>query len=212
MTKHAFLQGLGWGFGPLYVGQEVSGKVTAAQGILDAHDAASLANKAGFAKESIIFLDIEQTGPPHAATLAYYGAWVAELVANTSYSPGVYCSHLDVAQALFNADSRPVFWVWNLSDFTCDPTKPGHIPRTPPFPTPNPKSSGLSFAQIWQLAQGSQCGINAGGSSLTPVDFDSSVASDPSNPATYPGHGTGPTGSTLHTPQKVDVPLDRDTS
>lgn len=206
MTKRAFLQGLGWGLAPIYVGQQVSGpgshKVTAAQGTLDAQNAASLANKAGFAKGSIIFLDIEQGPPAQAATLAYYGAWVTELVAHTNYAPGVYCSFSQVAQALFNADSRPVFWVFNINKFTCDPTqvKPGRplIPRTSPFPAPNPTSSGVSFAQLWQLAQGSQCGINAGGSSLAPVDFDSSVALDPSNPATYPGHGTGPTGSTGH--------------
>src|SRR5215472_2735206 len=94
MTKRAFLQGLGWGLAPIYVGQQVSGpgshKVTPAQGTLDAQNAASLAKKAGFANESIIFLDIEQGPPAQAATLAYYGAWLAELVANTSYAPGVY--------------------------------------------------------------------------------------------------------------------------
>lgn len=206
MTKRAFLEGLGWGLAPIYLGQQVSGpgshNVTAAQGTLDAQNAASLANKAGFAKGSIIFLDIEQGPPAQAAALAYYRAWVAELLANTSYAPGVYCSASQVAQELFNADSRPAFWVFNINKFTCDPTqaRPGRllIPQTSPFPSPNPTSSGVSFAQLWQLAQGSRCRINAGGSSLVPVDFDSSVASDPSNPATYPSHGTGPTGSTGH--------------
>jgi len=244
MTKRAFLQGLGWGLAPLYVGQQLDGpgshNVTAAQGAIDGQNAATLAAQAGFPNGSIIFLAIQQDPlkqaehgfaqmtmlkgsvirlaiqqgsppqaateietvlandaviiirqgpPPLAATVAYYSSWVAALVAN-NYAPGVYCSFSQVAQALHDADSRSVFWVFNINRFTCDPaqvnpTRP-LIPGTPPFPTPDPTGSGVSFAKLWQLAQGSQCGISAGGSALVPVNFDSSVASDPSVAATYP--------------------------
>ena len=196
MTKRAFLQGLGWGLAPIYVGQQVQGRgshtVTAAQGTIDGENAVQLASQAGFAPGSIIFLDVEQGPPPQPATIAYYQAWVAGLIAQ-GFAPGVYCSHSQLAQALFNADNRPVFWVFNINKFTCVPSQVtpqrSLITGNPPFPAPDPINSGISFAKLWQFAQSDQptkCGINAGSSVLVNVDFDSSVASDPSNPVTYP--------------------------
>lgn len=195
MSKRAFLQGLGCGLAPLYVGQQVAGpgshQVTAAQGVIDAQHAATLAAHAGFPHKSIIFLDIEQGPPADPRTIDYYKAWVAELAEHTNYSPGVYCSFLHVADTLFHADSRPVFWVFNINKFTC---LPGQATATraligpdPPFPEPDPTASGVSFARLWQLAQSVRCTIHAGGSTLINVDFDSSAAADPSNPASYPG-------------------------
>jgi hypothetical protein len=196
MAKRAFLQGLGFGLAPIYVGQQVSGPgshiVTAAQGTIDGQDAAQLATKAGFGPGSIVFLDVEQGPPVQPQTIAYCVAWVAALIAN-GCAPGVYCSHSGIAQALFNADNRPVFWVFNINAFTCVPSEvTAHrvlIPRDPPFPTPDPATSGVPFAKLLQFAQSNQptkCGIRAGGLVVTNVDFDSSVASDPSNSATYP--------------------------
>jgi hypothetical protein len=191
MGKRKFPQGMGWGFAPIYVGQQSDGPgshtVTAAQGTLDAQDAAQLALSAGFPSGSIIFLDIEQGPPAKATTLAYYKAWTAELEDKTAYKSGVYCSYSHVAQSLYDADKRPVFWVYNLNQYSCDPAAPAarRISNTSPFPSPDPALSGVTFANLWQLAQGSQCGISAGGSSLTGVDFDSSAASDPSDPNTY---------------------------
>ncbi len=52
MTKRSYLEQIGWGFAPLYLGQQTSGAgshtVTAAQGKIDAQDAAKLAATAGF--------------------------------------------------------------------------------------------------------------------------------------------------------------------
>jgi Rv2525c-like, glycoside hydrolase-like domain/Hemopexin len=67
MNRRAFLEGLGWGFAPIYVGQQThaspgSHTLTQAQGTIDANDAAALALHAGFVPGSIIYLDIE-TGP-----------------------------------------------------------------------------------------------------------------------------------------------------
>jgi Rv2525c-like, glycoside hydrolase-like domain len=196
MTKCAFLKGLGFGLAPIYVGQQVQGpgshNVTAAQGTIDGQNAAQLASQAAFGNGSIIFLDIEQGPPIQPATIAYYVAWVAGVTAN-GFAPGVYCSHAQLPQALFNADNRPVFWIFNLNHFTCDPSAATSsrilIPRNAPFPAPDPASGGVSFAKLLQFAQSieaTKCGINAGGSVVLNVDFDSSVASDPSNPATYP--------------------------
>lgn len=195
MSKRAFLQGLGFGLAPLYVGQQVAGPgshhVSAAHGTIDAQDAAALAAHAGFPHGSIVFLDIEQGPPADPRTIDYYKAWVAELAEHTNYSPGVYCSFLHVADTLFHADSRPVFWVFNINRFTCIPGQATAtrtlIPPDPPFPEPDPAGSGVSFARLWQMAQSVRCAIHAGPTTLTNVDFDSSVAADPSNPASYPG-------------------------
>jgi hypothetical protein len=146
-----------------------------------------LAKSAGFPSGSIIFLDIEQGPPAKASTLAYYKAWTAELENKTDYKSGVYCSFSHVAQSLYNADSRPVFWVYNINKFSCEPAAPAskRISSSSPFPTPDPTLSGVAFAKLWQLAQGNNCGILAGGSLLKGVDFDSSVVSDPSDPSSY---------------------------
>jgi len=194
MKQRAFLKGLGFGLAPLYVGQQVTGpgshNVTAAQGKIDAQQAASLASLAGFPAGSIIFLDIEQGPPPDPKTIVYYRAWVEEFATNTKYAPGVYCSYSKVAAALFKADSRPVFWVFNINKFTCIPSQVTAtrvlIPHNPPFPDPDPAQSGVAFAQLWQLAQGTECAINAGALALRNIDFDTSVARDPSNPSSYP--------------------------
>jgi hypothetical protein len=191
MTKRNFLQQVGWGFAPIYVGQQSSGPgshtVTAAQGTLDAQDAATLAAAAGFDTGSIIFLDIEQGPPAAPTTLAYYKAWASELEDHTNYSPGVYCSFSQVAQALHDANSTPIFWVFNINHFTCGPAKGGRerIKSSSPFPAPDPTLSGVPFAKLWQFAQGNNCGINAAGHSVPRVDFDSSTNADPSDPVYY---------------------------
>jgi hypothetical protein len=99
MGKREFLEGLGWGFAPVYVGQQTvqnspdsSHELTAEQGRIDAQEAATLAKKAGFPDGTNIFLDIEQ-GPESAdqpvgpEMMAYSLAWVDEMSINTSYHP-----------------------------------------------------------------------------------------------------------------------------
>ena len=192
MSKRDYLQQMGWGFAPVYVGQQVAGPgskiVTAAQGKLDAQDAARLASAAGFEKASILFLDIEQGPPAQKATLEYYDAWVSELEDHTNYSPGVYCSFSQVAQALHDKNSLPHFWVFQINQFTCGPAKGGftQVGKNTPFPTPDPAQSGVSFAQLWQFVQAaSGCSVRAGGHTVVNFDFDSSTAQDPSNATDY---------------------------
>jgi hypothetical protein len=191
MLKRAYLQQIGWGFAPIYVGQQAVGPgshtVTAKQGVIDAQDAATLASSAGFPTGSILFLDIEQGPPVGAGALAYYDAWVSELEDHTNYSPGVYCSFYQVADALKKLNARPTFWVFNINHYTCGPAKGTHerIKATTPFPAPDPTQSGVNFAQLWQLGQGNNCSIQAGGHTLARVDFDSASAADPSDPVSY---------------------------
>jgi hypothetical protein len=204
MNSLSFLKSSGWGLAPIYVGQQTaasapggSHNLTADQGRLDGQHAAQLATTAGFPDGSILFLDIEQGPPASAGTIAYYQAWVDEVAANTAYNPGVYCSFLGVAEQLHTVDSRAVFWVWNINTYTCDQqeksmsSKRVLIPSDPPYPTPDPASSGVPFAKMWQYAQSNRptkCGIALGGTVLTNVDFDSAVTPDPSDLSTYPAN------------------------
>jgi hypothetical protein len=177
MLKRSFLAGLGFGFAPIYVGQQQSAPgsqiLTAAQGKLDGADAALLAERAGFPKLSILYLDIE-TGPPaKPAFFDYYKAWVQAVVGN-GFSPGVYCSHR-LASQFIAADDRAVPWVFQLKSST---------PQTfvPPLPTPDPSQSSFSSAKVLQYAQNGK--LTLSGSTLKPVDLDTALMADPSAPLT----------------------------
>ncbi len=196
MTRVPFLRGLGWGFAPVYVGQQATGPgshlLTTAQGRLDAQQAAALALVAGFPPGSILFLDVEQGPPATPATIEYYRAWAREVFDATLFYPGVYCSYLGVAQALHAAYPTPYVWVFHLTH-TCDPTEAGltQIPSsTTIFPTPNPASSGFPLATVWQYVQSNRpasvCSIPVVPGPVTNWDFNSAVALDPSTPASYP--------------------------
>jgi hypothetical protein len=186
MNKRDFLVSLGWGLSPIYVGQQIAGtpgshNLTGDQGTTDAQNAAQLAIQAGFPADAVIFLDVEQGPPAQSGTIEYYTAWVAELV-NQGFTPGVYCSFSGVAKSLSEADSSPIFWVFNVN------TKYSQCPADP-FPSPNPKCSKVNFACLWQFCQSNSqqtCSITVDGKTIQDWDFDSAVTCDPSNPATYP--------------------------
>lgn len=164
------LLGQGWGFAPLYVGQQTDSHVlTASQGVLDAQDAANQASRAGFPQNAVIFLDIELGGRLPSAMIDYYKAWVQELF-NNNYQPGVYCSFDKSADQLSAADGRAVTWVWNLNKFD-------RSSAVNPYPTSDPTNSDYAGASVWQLLQG--CNINVNGT-LLEVDLDSATLQDPS--------------------------------
>ena len=173
MQKRSFLAGLGFGFAPIYVGQQQSAPgsqiLTVAQGELDGADAARLAQESGFPKPSVLYLDIE-TGPPaKPAFFDYYKAWVQAVVDN-GFLPGVYCSHR-LASQFIAADDRAVPWVFQLKSST---------PQTfvPPLPTPDPSQSSFSGAKVLQYAQNGKLTLSS--KSLTPVDLDTALTADPS--------------------------------
>jgi hypothetical protein len=175
MKKRAFLAGLGYGFAPVYVGQQQSGpgshNLSAKQGTIDGKNAAALMQTAGFPASSVVYLDVE-TGPPATPVFfSYYTAWV-QAVITAGFTPGVYVSHLLAAQFLAH-DSRAVPWVFQLQ------FSGGHV-FTPPLPTPNPSTSGFSGAKVLQFAQ--NCTLNLTGTHLSPVDLDTALVPDPSAP------------------------------
>jgi len=179
-----------WGAAPIYVGQQLAGSsscgsndLTFARGKVDAADAIRLASNAGFPTGSNVFLDLETPDPPY---VEYYRGWAAEMIAKGSYYPGVYCSHAS-AESLYLADSRPIFWVFNIDRYSCAATNPTAKPTviTPqaPFPTEHPSGSGICFAKLWQLAQSGQgCKLARADPDPRPlgIDFDTAVAKDPS--------------------------------
>lgn len=201
MGKLQSLIGMGFGLAPVYVGQQppaiqgrgISHIVSATQGTIDGNNAADLAGQAGFSAGSIVFLDAEQGGQPDPNMQQYYQAWVAALTGR-GFGPGVYCSHFQTAQALYNLNNAPKFWVFNLNYFTCDQNavtpQTALVSPNSPFPAPDPTGSGVPFASLWQFTQtpssaAPQCVINAGNQVLSGVDFDSSAVADPSNPTLY---------------------------
>jgi hypothetical protein len=177
MLKRSFLAGLGFGFAPIYVGQQQSPPgsqiLTTTQGELDGANAARLGRQAGFPEPSVLYLDIE-TGPPaKQAFFDYYKAWVGAVIDN-GFLPGVYCSHRLAAQFIA-ADNRAVPWVFQLKSST---------PQTfaPPLPTPNPSQSSFSGARVLQYAQNGK--LTLSGTTLKPIDLDTALMADPSAPLT----------------------------
>jgi hypothetical protein len=174
MGKRSFLQSLGLGFAPVYVGQQQSPpgslNLTAAQGAIDGQNAAQLAQGAGFPNSSVLYLDVE-TGPPASqAFFDYYHAWVQAVIDN-SFSPGVYCSH-HLAAGFIGTDNRAAAWVFQFAS-------PGGN-FTPPLPRPAPSHSSFGGARLLQYAQNCQLALDS--QSLGPVDLDSALIADPSTP------------------------------
>ncbi|MFN0247508.1 MAG: glycoside hydrolase domain-containing protein [Kofleriaceae bacterium] len=174
MDRRAHLQKTGWGFAPIYVGQqETSGPgshvLTAKQGELDADNACFLAKAAGFGSRSVIYLDVEQGGALSTACAAYVKAWL-EIVAAFDYVPGVYCSHTTAAsvQAL-GVDVK--LWVFKVATINTNTTK------TQPFKDDDPHETGIADAVAWQWAQ--ECAISTVRGPLY-VDLDTAAVSDPS--------------------------------
>jgi Domain of unknown function (DUF1906) len=175
MQKRAFLSGLGYGFAPVYLGQQAasgpgSHNLTAQQGTIDAGNATQLAAQAGFPAQSVIYLDVE-TGPPLAPQfIAYVGAWV-QGVSGHGFTPGVYCSHL-LAGGVHQLAPNVRQWVFKLL------FQEGHH-FAPPLPTPNPALPDAPNATILQYAQ--NCPLTVGASTLN-VDLNTATVADPSQP------------------------------
>lgn len=177
MINYQQLKDLGWGFAPIFAGQQEPGIpgshiLTVKQGIFDAHLAVKLAHQAGFPEGSIIFLDIQTTAVGHlsSAFMDYYRAWIKEIFDN-NFKPGVYC-YFKIADQIHSIDWRVIFWVFNLNKYTCSNDE------RIPYPQPNPSNSNVAFASVWQLIE--DCNISWNSGSIIRVDLDSAATVDPS--------------------------------
>jgi hypothetical protein len=167
--KRQTLIDMGWGLAIVYVGQQtwnrtprtLSPKQLATlkrrgetcnadflgsdRGVQEGLDAIRKTEAEGFPKGSVIFLDLERTERMPARMRDYYKSWVATVLTDERYRPGVYVhSHnaptvyKDVKD-LFEAagvEEEPRFWIASAKDFnpsTSAPTEVGH-----------------EFAGVWQ--------------------------------------------------------------
>jgi hypothetical protein len=118
--------------------------LSAARGTIEAKDAIARAAAEGFARGSVIFLDIERMDRIPQAMRDYYLAWTRQLLADGAYVPGYY-THKANAAAIYadtkaeyaaaGENSEPPFWVAGGTDFT---------------PTGSPSDVGHAFTAMWQ--------------------------------------------------------------
>jgi len=161
LGKRRLLHSQGFGFIVLYRSRDSSEFKKSAdaspEGTLDARNAATAAKNEGFARGTVIFLDIEEGGRLPDLYHAYLRAWTDTLV-ETGYRSGVYCSGMPVDEgggvSIITADDirnhigerEILYWVYNDA---CPPS-PGCASMQKP---PPPSASGITYAVVWQFAQ-----------------------------------------------------------
>lgn len=118
--------------------------VSGARGLKDASDAVARARSEGFARGTVVFLDIERMDKVPAAMRDYYKAWTARILDDGTYRPGYYVHdhnaklvYRDVASIFVNAGKieQPPFWIVGSSGFSRDK---------------EPQDVGHDFAAVWQ--------------------------------------------------------------
>ena len=118
--------------------------VSASRGTADANDAIQKAVGEGFARGTVIFLDLERMDYVPKAMRDYYEAWTERVLADGRFTPGYYAHS-------YNADLiyRDVKQVYTAAVITKDP--PFWIASGRGFaPDKDPTEVGHSFAQVWQ--------------------------------------------------------------
>jgi hypothetical protein len=200
----AAVESAGFGFlvlfnGRLYAELKSVAKATRL-GKSDAQAATATAQREGFPRATIIFLDQEQGGRMLPEQKAYIYAWVDEVTA-AGFRAGIYCSGMaapDDGNVITAEDVRQhaagrniTYWVTNDA---CPPAPGCAFPLRPP----GPAQSGVTFAEVWQLAQSPQRKDVAGhctnysrdGNCYPPgvaatlkfsVDVDAATSADPSH-------------------------------
>lgn len=211
--KRALLKQNGFGFLVLFNGRldaQLKGKDAAGLGAADGRAAAAAALREGFARNVLIFLDLEEGGRLLPEQAAYIFAWI-DAVRAAGAQAGVYCSGIEVrdqsgaistaldiamrerARHQSNAATRLALWIANDA---CPPA-PGCA-----FIAPRLADGVIApmrdYATVWQYAQSprrmefsAQCPANAArdGRCYAPglpqnantfVDLDTADSPDPS--------------------------------
>lgn len=161
LGKRALLHAQGFGFLLLVRGpqsRELQSEAQARQkASVEARDATSIAEREGFPRRAIIFLDIEEGGRLPAKYHAYLQSWIDE-TSRAGYGAGVYCSGMRVNEGggvtIITADDirnhvgarQLAYFVYNDA---CPPAPGCVISKNPPPPA----SGGVSYAAVWQFAQ-----------------------------------------------------------
>ncbi|HVP55526.1 MAG TPA: glycoside hydrolase domain-containing protein [Candidatus Eisenbacteria bacterium] len=159
--KRLAVQKMGYGFLILFNGREyaelkASGNA-AAVGSRDAAVAAQTANREGFPRNAILFLDQEQGGRMLPEQQAYLHAWIDGVI-KAGFRAGIYCSGIPFRESSKvsvvtatdirdHAGTREIHFF--ISNDECGPSPGCVLPSVPPSPT----ESGIDFAEVWQYAQ-----------------------------------------------------------
>ncbi|HLV88791.1 MAG TPA: glycoside hydrolase domain-containing protein [Candidatus Sulfotelmatobacter sp.] len=155
----ATVDAAGFGFLVLFNGRlyaELKSETNAARlGKSDGANAAAAARREGFAAATIIFLDQEQGGVMLPEQKAYIFAWV-DTVTAAGFRAGIYCSgmvstdsnHVVTADDIRAAAGGRNITYWVTND-ACPPSPGCAFPRE----VPDPRRSGVGFAEVWQFAQ-----------------------------------------------------------
>ncbi|MGI8771670.1 MAG: glycoside hydrolase domain-containing protein [Acidobacteriaceae bacterium] len=160
--KRELLRQKGFGFLILFNGRlyaQLKGKDAAALGRADAQGAVAAAQREGFPRGAMIFLDQEEGGRLLPEQMAYVLAWV-DFVRRLGWRSGVYCSGIEVQQGgAASTDPRSTAedlerqagsWkipLWVARD-ECPPS-PGCVVEGKPE---LPSELGLPGAVVWQYA------------------------------------------------------------
>jgi hypothetical protein len=158
--KRQTLTDMGWGLAVIYVGQQTwdrtpqpnskaadralrAGKrcdthfVSGRRGMTEAADAIARTSAEGFAKGTVVYLDIERMERMPQTMRDYYRAWTRQLLADGRYVPGVYV-HAHNADAVYRdlvaeyraagVTAEPPIWVASGRGFHREaaPTDVGH--------------------------------------------------------------------------------------
>ncbi|MFN2567385.1 MAG: glycoside hydrolase domain-containing protein [Gemmatimonadaceae bacterium] len=118
--------------------------VTQSRGALEAADAIAKTAGEGFPRGTVIFLDIERMDVTPKAMRDYYKEWVARVLADGRFVPGIY-AHTHNASLIYRdvkavyagagRTEEPPFWIAGGRNFA---------------PTKAPKEIGHAFAAVWQ--------------------------------------------------------------
>lgn len=145
--------------------------LTTAQGTTEGDDAAARMAAEGFAFGSTVYLDVEYMNTVTQEIRDYVAAWVAQVLRDGRYSPGIYMHKHNAAEiraAALNGYSaagrtgEPMFWIASSTGFAR---------------TSSPTATGLSYADVWQgILDISETWNGA----TTNLDVNVSLVADPS--------------------------------
>lgn len=193
--KRETIDAMGYGTAVIYVGQQTWGRTTnpsaalvrraerrdrtcdaalmsAARGRVEGADAVAKTAAEGFAHGTVIFLDVERMERVPGAMRDYYRAWVARVLEDGRFRPGVYV-HKHNARLVYNdvraefaeagVAEEPSFWVASGRGFShadAEPTDVGH-----------------HFAGVWQ---GLLDIVESHGGVRLPIDVNVAAVPSPS--------------------------------
>ena len=166
--KRQTLIDMKWGLAVVYVGQQTWGRnprqptakqleilrkrgatcnadfLSAERGTTEGVDAIRSTREQGFPQGTVIFLDIERMEKMPQRMRDYYRAWVATVLTDGTYRPGIYVHahnaadvYADVKELYLAAGvtAEPRFWIASGRDFS---------------PDKMPRDVGHEFAGMWQ--------------------------------------------------------------